>query len=284
VLVPSLQLGVMPAVRAFMVRDQLFAGLFILACANGLARRIFGAVDSGWLDALGRTFDVSVIVWAACFGAVTLLLRADTGDEIRPADTLVGAVILLLVVLPFGAPNWLALTALSLYVLYNSQACSTRRRGALILLAVTVPMYWGPTVVLDLFSRLILQIDAFIVSGLIGTERIGNLVKYADGSGYILIGPGCSSFSNMSLGLVAWVTVSQIVERRWSPKDFLWCALVMLSVFTVNVARLSLIGLYRDRFDTIHGTIGAAVAGSLSLVLILGICFLGVRREILARA
>jgi exosortase/archaeosortase family protein len=282
--VRPLHLSLLEAFRSFLARDQLFAGLFILAYANGMARRVFVAAESGWLDGLGRTFDVSVIVWAACFAAITLLLRADTADEIRPADTLVGSMTLLLTALPFGPPNWFALTALSLYVLYNSQSGSTRRRGALILLVVTVPMYWGPTVVFDLLSRPITQIDALVVSGLIGAERIGNLVKFIDESGYILIEPACSSFANMSLGIVAWVTVTQLVERRWSPSDFLWCALVTLSVFAVNVGRLSLIVLYRDHFDTIHGAIGAAVAGWLSLVLMLVICFFGVRREIFARA
>jgi len=183
---------------------------------------------------------------------------------------------------PLKEPSWFALAALALYVIWTSQAGSTMRRGALIFLAITVPMCWGPFL-LHAFAQPFLWTDAMFVSNLIGTEQTGNLVKFADGSGYFQIFPECSSYHNMSLAFLAWISASQFVEHKWSPKNLVWCLLAVLSVFAVNVTRIGLIGLYRDHFETIHGPFGSAVADCLSLSLILAICLLGVRREIFAR-
>ena len=73
-------------------------------------------------------------------------------------------------------PSWFALTGLAIYVIASSNAGSPMRRGALVFLAITVPMCWGPFF-LHVFSRPFLWSDALFVSNLIGTEQIGNLVK-----------------------------------------------------------------------------------------------------------
>ena len=38
-----------------------------------------------------------------------------------------------------------------------------------------------------------------MVTWLLGTERIGNMVRFADNSGYMVITPACASFANISL-------------------------------------------------------------------------------------
>ena len=57
-------------------RSELFAGLFILGCANGLAARVIHTIDvHGWADAIFNTFDISVIVLAACFLGISFILH-----------------------------------------------------------------------------------------------------------------------------------------------------------------------------------------------------------------
>jgi exosortase/archaeosortase family protein len=126
--------------------------------------------------------------------------------------------------------------------------------------------------------------DALCVSKLIGTDQIGNVVGFADRSGYFQIFPDCSSYHNISLAFLAWISVSQFVEHKWSSKDLVWCLLAVLSVLGVNVARICLIGLYRDYFETIHGPFGANIANCVSLGLIMTVCMLGMRRDIFARS
>ena len=123
--------GLVAALRHSIPRDQFFAGLFILGCANGLMGRILLAFDSdGWIGVLGG--NISVIVWFACFAGVSLMLH-EHKDELRSADLGVGAVFIILVMLPIFALSWVAVTGLSLYILLFANGGSERRRGALIL-------------------------------------------------------------------------------------------------------------------------------------------------------
>src|SRR5262245_56548175 len=73
-------------------RDELFAGLFIVLCANGLAGAAAEAVYwYGWAEALMTTFYVSVIVIVACCVAPVLALRESNNDAITGADLVVAA-------------------------------------------------------------------------------------------------------------------------------------------------------------------------------------------------
>ena len=270
-------------VRKSVSRNQLFTGLFILALVNGLAARVSQGLDNFDVAAIAAAaLGVSAVVWFACVAALSLVLRKTRDEAVKTVDAFVGFAVLFLVAVPIKELSWFALAALAVYVIWTLQADSVMRRGALIFLAITVPMCWGP-LLLHVFAKPFLWTDALFVSNLIGTEQTGNLVKFADGSGYFQIFPACSSYHNVSLAFLGWISASQFVERKWSPMDLVWCLLAALSVVAVNVTRIGLIGLYRDHFETIHGTFGSTIADCVSLGLILAICLLGVRREIFAR-
>jgi hypothetical protein len=264
-------------------RSELFAGLFILGCANGLAARMGQSVDQhGWLGAFFGTFNISVIVLVACFAGVSLIFR-DRMDEIRSADIGVGAVFLMLVILPIVSLSWLAVTALSLYILLFTDAHESGRRGAIILLATTVPMLWS-RLLFDLFTKFILEIDAALVGWMLGTHRSGNMVEFADHSGNLVIWPACSSLANMSLAFLCWVTLSQSVRHRWRPQDIVWCLLACASVVAVNVTRISLMDLSLSHYSAIHSQLGDMTTSFIILGLTIAISVLGVRREVFSRA
>jgi hypothetical protein len=260
---------------------EFFAGLFALGCVSGLASRVIQSVNRlGWVDALLDTFEVSAIVWLSCAAGVSLVLR-DRTIGIRTADLAVGAGFVLLVILPIGPLSWLAVTALSLYVAFSTNVASSRR-GALILLATTVPMLWS-RLLFRFFANLILQIDASLVGWMLGTHRTGDIVEFADGSGVLVILPACSSLANVSLAFLCWVTVSQLVGHKKSAYDLLWCLLAGISVIAVNVTRISLMGLSPWHYITVHGPWGDVIGNTIILGLIVGISVLGVRRELFRR-
>ena len=269
-------------ISRIMTRDQFFAGLFIVACANGLAGIISHVLGSlGSFEALLVTFNVSVVVWIACVVGPWLLLKSNCGDEVTTADSIIGLIALGLILVPIGKLSWLALTALALYALRNSQPGSPRRRGSLIMLAVTGPMLWGPFL-MAAFAQTISRADAIIVANLIGTNWVGNVLNFAHETKTFQVAPACSSLHGISLAILAWMTISQAIGRTSPPKGIGWCLLAACSVVAVNDIRLGLIGLFPDYFDRIHGFPGAAIASWLSLALILMICLLGIRREIFA--
>jgi len=265
-----------------MSREEFFAALFIVGCLNGLGSQVVHSVRvSGWTEALLSTFGISAIVWLACFGGVGLILCERTG-KIRPLDLILGLALLLLITLPIGALSWLAITILSLYVLLFTDPSSSQKRGVLILLATTVPMLWS-RLLFRFFANFILEIDASLIGLLLGTGHTGNIVRFADQSGSLVITPHCSSLANVSLAVLAWVTISQWLSRRPSPKDLYWCFLASASVLIVNVARISLMGLSQMSYQAVHNQWVDALANVLILCLTVGFCLLGVRREFFSR-
>jgi hypothetical protein len=263
-------------------RGEFFAALLTLGCVNGLGSQVIQSVNKhGWADALSNTFEISAIVWLSCIAGISITLRARTG-EVRSPDVAVGAGFLFLVILPIGPLSWLAVTALCLYIQATTNDPSLRR-GAVILFATTVPMLWS-RILFHFFANAILQVDASLIGWLLGTQRTGNLVEFADGSGLLVILPPCSSLANVSLAFLCWVTVSQFVCHKKSAYDILWCLLACGSVVAVNVTRMSLMGLNLLNYDGIHNRWGDAVVNTIILSLTIGFCVLGVRRELFSRA
>jgi exosortase/archaeosortase family protein len=276
--------------RRSISRDEFFAGLYILGCGNGLVGRIIYSVNlEGWTGAI-TGIDINVIVLFAVFAGLWTILGGDEGklraaEPVRTVDFVVGAAFLIPVSLPIFALSWVAVTGLSLYILLfaNLGASSARARGAIILLALTLPMLWS-RLLFQFFAPFILKIDAWLAATLLGTDRVGNLVGFADRSGYMVVTPACSSFGNLSFALLCWVSVTQWTKHRWRSIDLLWCTLAAASVVTANVVRICLTGLSRSSYEAIHNPTGEMVTGTVMLGLVVGFSILGARRELLSRA
>jgi hypothetical protein len=270
------------SLRSLMSRSEYFAALCIVGCANGIGSKIIPAVaGQGWTQAVVSTFGISVIVWIAGFIGIGLILK-DCDDRISTADLALGVMFLFLVALPVGGASWLAVTALSLYMLQHSATSSPRRRGAIILLALTVPMLWSP-LLFRCFSETILGIDASLVGWMLGTTQAGNMVRFADGSGDLVILPVCSSIANLSLVFLCWVTISQAVGHRWTSRDLIWCFLAGASVVATNITRMSLMGLSEGSYYAVHSSLGDFTVNMIALCLTVGFCVLGLRRDLFAR-
>jgi hypothetical protein len=262
-------------------RGEFFAGLFTLGCVSGFASRIIQSVNRlGWADAFFNTFEISVIVWISCAAGASLVLR-DRTIGLRSSELAMGAGFVFLVILPIGPLSWLAVTALCLYIITATNVASSRR-GALILLATTVPMLWS-RLLFQFFANPILQIDASLVGWILGTRRSGDIVEFADGSGVLVILPACSSLANVSLAFLCWVTMSHLVCHKKSAYDLFWCLMACISVIAVNVTRISVEGLSQWHYATFHSPWGDAVGNAVILGLIVCCSMLGVRRELFQR-
>lgn len=256
-------------------RSQLIAALFFLASANGLAPiAIKSVLNAGWNDAVFNTFDVSIIVWGAWASACYLAVCANDATRISAFDIIVACVTVAMVALPAIQLSWFALSLLSAYVFWTSPKGSLQRRSATIFFAICVPMLWGPTF-LFVAAPPLLKVDAFLVSTLIGTKQNGNLVTFLDGVHSMQIWPLCSSLHNISQAALAWVALSQTLGRDFGLKDLFWCGVAVISAVVVNIGRLCLMAVSPEYFATVHGPVGAQIAGGLTIVLIALICMIG---------
>ena len=253
---------------------------FLGVSAASRTRIIQSIGQLGLTNSLFRTFGISAIVWFSFVAGVSLVLN-DRTIGVRLREIALGLGFVFLVILPIGALSWIAVTGLSLYILFSTDV-TTSRRGAYILLATTVPMFWS-RMLFQFFSNLILDADASLVSWLLGTHRTGNLVEFSDKSGQLAIYPPCSSLANVSLAFLCWITISQLVSHRRSGYDFFWCFLACALVVATNVMRISIIGLSQWHYATFHNQWGDAVANLIMLALIVFTCAFGVRRELLQR-
>jgi hypothetical protein len=260
-------------------RGEFFAALYILGCINGFAAQMAQSVSQlGWTDAAIGTFGISAIVWIACYVGISLLIR-DKSEATHFWDVVAGAGFLILVILPIGRLSWLAVAALSLYVIILTSTSATRR-GAIVLLAVTAPMLWTG-LLLELFSARILEVEASLVGHILGTPQVGNSVRFADNSGSLLVNSACSSLANVSLAFLCWVTICQAVSHRWSPQDVLWGLLVCGSAVAINLVRLSMMGLSHAHYVAIHANpLGEAITNLILLGWAVAISVLAVRHEL----
>ncbi|MXQ13749.1 hypothetical protein [Microvirga makkahensis] len=251
----------------------------VVGFANGISDRVSLAVaETDVAAALLSTFGISVIVWSAWAIGLVFLLR----PPLQPAsrlDGIIAAAALLAFLLPMAPLSWLAIAGLAMHILRTSPRSSFLQRGAWILLALTVPMLWS-RLLFVMLSEAILQADAILVGWIVGTPRLGNAIQFADESGYLWIAPGCSSLANISLAFLCWATIAKALNRPSSLGDIGWVVLACTAVALINVTRISLMGLYRDHFDLLHGPIGATAASWLTLGATVTICLLGMRRDL----
>jgi exosortase/archaeosortase family protein len=264
-------------------RGEFFAGLFILGFSNGIFERITRMIANIPIEnAILDTFGISVLVWVACFIAVSLLLRQPPEPMTRN-DLFLGVAVFVAVLVPSARVSWIALTGLGIYGLRCFEAGAPAHRAAFVILAVTVPMFWS-RLVFAMLSDWILRADAILVSLIVGTERVGNTVGFADNSGFLFILPACSSLADVSLAVLGWALFTQALTRRPTLKDVWWCLAACSAVIVINVTRIALIGLHPEHFELIHGAVGAGVAGFLALVAVVGINLIRVRGDHFARS
>jgi exosortase/archaeosortase family protein len=261
-------------------RAELFTGLVLVGFANGITGPAMTAVqDSGVISAVLDTFGVNVMVWCAAALAVSSFWRVSV-QPINRTDLAVAVAAIACYFAPQPKLSWIGLTGLAIYMLCTSQPHGPLRRGSWIVLAMTVPMLWVRVVLTVLPS--ILDVEAMLASWLSGTSRVGNVIYFADGWGYLLVERGCSSLTNISLAILCWLLFAQSVDRRWSLRCVGWCLLACAAAIAINTVRLSILAQQGERFDQLHGTAGE-VTGLITLGAVVGICWFGTRHERISR-
>lgn len=258
-------------------KPELITLIFALLASNAILSKIAtGIARDGWIYAAINTFEVSAIVWGGLAIGLRYAWRIEP-TKINGLDKFVAVAAFLACLLPLSPLTWPFMSVVAIYFIATSSgSTSDQAHAGWIFLAVTVPMFWSKQL-FSVFSNFFLAIDASLVAGITGTERTSNIVAMPGGAGYMQIAAPCSSMANVSLALLCWVLFTQVNDMRWRPRNMLWCGLACLSVVSINVFRITLIGYFPQHFDLLHGPIGASVVSWLSLIVVVLICNYGVR-------
>lgn len=259
-------------------RSECLAAAFLVCFLNGTVGKVQLAIQASDVStaAMGL-FGISAIVIICVYLAFSSLLQADE-RPLRSGDLPIFAGAILLNLVPSSPVSWICLGVLAVRELLIAGNDRLTRRGAVLMLGASVPLFWG-RILFSMASNQILKVDAFLVAKMTGANVEGNVVFFPDQSGFIWIADPCSSFQNISLAMLCWLMFTQYSGRERTGHDYLVCLLACFNVVLINVTRISIIALRPDLYETVHGPIGATVVGYLSTIVVLATCASGIKRE-----
>lgn len=256
-------------------RAGLFACAGVLAALNAQIGHILNDITfQNSLAGLANLAGVSGVIWFAMYA--TLRTGFDVREtQVSKRDSLVLTAIITLSTIPVAAAAKVALELEAIYLLLSSGSDENVKRVGIILLGLTGPLVWGQ-LLLEAFAMPLLGLDAHLVAAVIGSPVHGNIVQFANSQRQFLIGIPCSSVHNISLALVLWTTAAALFQLRFDGR-FIGCGLLMVVyMFCLNIARLSLIGLYPQSFSFLHDGAGADLFSWAALLGAGVIAFVGV--------
>jgi exosortase/archaeosortase family protein len=251
--------------------------IFIWAAAILLLNRLFAVVKAepgGSLEALVSDFlAIGIFQYLAWYATFRLLGASDVRPAARPRDFLITAALCLTVFSPTKSMIWAAAAGIAIYLwLFNAGDIKLRAAG-IVLGALSVQQLWGQ-MLFNLLAFPLLRAEAAVVGTLLEAARPGtvwhdNVIRGPSGHG-ILVAAGCSSFHNLSLAMLCWLTVSMLRHQDWRARDFVIGAAIGITMILLNVARICLMGWDIELYHYWHEGAGGeifAVGASLTVLL-----------------
>ncbi len=259
-------------------RNTIFGALVSVAFLNYIFAAAGQSIsrDGLWL-AVSSTFGISALIWIAMLYVVSLMLETTDHTQVDRRDVAVFVLAILLILVPHKYVPVLALSGIAAYLYFRADTPRNIRKAAVLLGAATVPMLWGNLLML-FFNEFILSADAFLVSLVSNAERVGNVVINPESDWYIKISRGCSSLSNLSIGVLSWTFFVLFYDRKYGAYKFIWLAAILIPIVIINVTRMAMIVADFRFYDILHEGTGSNVANFITLAVIVGVSYIGIRR------
>ncbi len=224
----------------------------------------------------------SVFYYLGIYAVIRLLLESNASRKTSRWDVGLGLAACLLAMLPFKSVDWVLATAWAIYLYATSGSDRKAKAAAVVLLAIAANNLWGP-VIFDVFEATLLRIDAALTGTALvlshtGLTWHGNIVG-APGGHRIIILSGCSSFHNISMGLLCWTALTKLARPTWIRADLPFALGVVGAVILLNVARLYLMALSADDYFYWHSGFGSQLYAMVTTLAVLVISLWSVCRN-----
>jgi hypothetical protein len=174
----------------------------------------------------------------------------------------------------FPRAFWITTTGIALYWVFMSRDDSKLRTAGIILGALSTQGLWG-MVFFDLVAApYLLPAETAVVGTLMSVVRSGTIWQntiITDSNGFGLqIFSGCSSFHNLSLATLCWLTINRLQHQSWQIRDCIIGGVIGGMMILLNVLRLCLMAWNLKFFYYWHDGAGAEIfAVSASLMMLL---------------
>jgi hypothetical protein len=250
-------------------RKELFLWFAAILCTTSVSQNV-GRFFEEVPFALPGFGVFQILAWWAVF---SLLGRETSGAPATRQDFVVVGSLCIINMMPAERTIWIAATLVAVYIHLTSMKGSNARAAATVLLALCIQTLWGPAV-FSFFAPDLLQADAAIVGTALDVTQSGftwhaNIIA-TEGHSVELFN-GCSSFHNISLAVLCWVTQTKLKRPAWIATDFLFGAAACVAMIALNATRIYLMALSFEGYEYWHNGNGAVifeVGASLTIMLI----------------
>lgn len=228
---------------------------------------------------LGHLANLGIFQFLAWFAVLVLVARGAPGMR-RTTGLALPCLISLAACLPDDNAAWVGLSVLAAYTFYVFAHDRSLRAAAIVMLALATQLFWG-RILFELVAFQIEIADAKLAAGLLSllhqpVTLQDNLI--GTGNHQIVIYEGCTSFHNISIAMLAWVTITKLARPDWRRSDLATAGLLVAVTVAMNSLRLFLMASSAPgRLDFWHVGTGAQLINACLSALITGLCLWGVR-------
>lgn len=254
--------------------------LFLWVCAIIFFNQLLAAVNqlpsASPGQALSDLAAVSVFQIMAWYAIFRLLASSDPTQVAQPRDILIALALCLPLFLPTTRTIKVLALGAAIFTWIRGRGDPKLRAAGVVLAALTIQEYWG-RIVFDLCALPLLRAETAVVGTLVqavraGTVWQGNVISGPSGFG-IIVYSGCSSFHNLSLAMLCWLTVSKLRNQNWRSRDLVTGGVIGVTMIACNVMRLCLMAWSPDLYEYWHDGLGAQIfaVGASVMVLVLSL-------------
>ena len=218
--------------------------VFIWVCAILLLNQLYGVVkelpspsSKQLLVELGEVGVFQVLAWCAIF---RLLVLSDPRPIAQLRDLFIAVALCCLVFVPSTRMIWVAALGVAIFGWLCNRGDPKLRAAATVLAALSVQELWG-RIFFGLFTLPLLRAETAVVGTMLQAIRPqtvwhDNVINGPSGHS-IVVYDLCSSFHNLSLAALCWVTVRSLRDRRWQVRDIVTGCVVCITMVAFNMTR-----------------------------------------------
>jgi hypothetical protein len=254
-------------------RRDVFVWAAVILFFNQLFSVLAGMRGGSLQAMVSDLCTIGIFQYMAWFVIFRLIGLSNPNVAARWPEVVITIALLLFVFLPPSRMIWATATIVAIYWGIFNGGDAKLRAAAIVLGGLTLQEFWGP-VVFSLVALPLLRAETAVVGMILETARPGtvwqdNIITGPDGYG-ILVYRGCSSFHNVSLAMLCWLTVSKLRYQGWRVRDLVTGVAVAGTMILLNLARLCLMASNVGLYHYLHDGRGAelfAVGASLTILL-----------------
>ena len=240
--------------------------VFIWVCAIVFLNQLFDIVKETPVASpeqlLSDVSAVGIFQLMAWYAVFRLLTSSGPGPVAQLRDIVIALGLSCFIFARSPHSIWVTALGISVYCWRVSGSDPKLRAAGTVMAALSVQEFWGG-IVFNLFALPLLHAETAVVGTLLQVVRPGtvwwdNVITGPTGHG-IIVYDFCSSFHNLSVATLCWLTVRALQDHSWQARDFVTGGVVGTTMLLCNVTRLCLMAWNTDLYQYWHNGAGTVI-------------------------